>query len=44
MDTVYLGRNLCPSRAILEAVGEHKPDLVALSATMPPYLLSVKRS
>ena len=36
-DTVYLGAAL-PESAILEAVGEHKPDLVALSVTMPPYL------
>ena len=36
-DTFYLGAAL-PEQAVLEAIGEHKPDLVALSVTMPPYL------
>lgn len=36
-DTVYLGAAL-PIKAILNAIEENKPDLVALSVTMPPYL------
>ena len=36
-DTFYLGAAL-PGEAILEAIRTHKPDLVALSVTMPPYL------
>ncbi|MDD3516413.1 MAG: cobalamin-dependent protein [Synergistaceae bacterium] len=36
-DTFYLGAAL-PEQAVLEAIGEHAPDLVALSVTMPPYL------
>ena len=36
-DTFYLGAAL-PENAILEAIRAHKPDLVALSVTMPPYL------
>lgn len=36
-DTVYLGAAL-PESAILEAISANKPDLVALSVTMPPYL------
>ena len=38
-DTFYLGAAL-PGQAVVEAIGEHKPDLVALSVTMPPYLSS----
>lgn len=36
-DTFYLGAAL-PPNAILSAIEEHKPDIVALSVTMPPYL------
>jgi len=36
-DTFYLGAAL-PKNALLDAINEHKPDLVALSVTMPPYL------
>lgn len=36
-DTFYLGAAL-PGEAILQAIRTHKPDLVALSVTMPPYL------
>ena len=36
-DTFYLGAAL-PGEAILEAIRTHKPDLIALSVTMPPYL------
>jgi methanogenic corrinoid protein MtbC1 len=36
-DTYYLGAAL-PEKAILDAITEQKPDLVALSVTMPPYL------
>lgn len=36
-DTYYLGAAL-PKKAILDALNEHKPDLIALSVTMPPYL------
>ena len=36
-DTYYLGAAL-PESALINALEEHKPDLVALSVTMPPYL------
>ncbi|MHB8097311.1 MAG: cobalamin B12-binding domain-containing protein [Erysipelotrichaceae bacterium] len=36
-DTFYLGAAL-PEKAILLAIEEHKPDVIALSVTMPPYL------
>ncbi len=36
-DTYYLGAAL-PEDSIIEAIREYKPDLVALSVTMPPYL------
>ena len=36
-DTIYLGAAL-PEAAILNAIKEHQPDLVALSVTMQPYL------
>lgn len=36
-DTYYLGAAL-PQQAILSAIEEHQPELVALSVTMAPYL------
>ena len=36
-DSIYLGAAV-PKEAILKAIGEHKPDLVALSVTMPQHL------
>ncbi|MEA5018696.1 MAG: cobalamin-dependent protein [Erysipelotrichaceae bacterium] len=36
-DSYYLGAAL-PEEAILKAIEEHQPDLVALSVTMSPYL------
>lgn len=36
-DTYYLGAALPPD-ALLRAIEEHKPELIALSVTMPPYL------
>lgn len=36
-NTYYLGAAL-PENAILQAIDDYKPDLVALSVTMPPYL------
>ncbi len=36
-DTYYLGAAL-PKKALLDAIKEHNPDLIALSVTMPPYL------
>jgi len=36
-DTFYLGAAL-PPNAILAAIEEHEPDIIALSVTMPPYL------
>lgn len=36
-DSYYLGAAL-PVESILKSIDEHKPDLVALSVTMPPYL------
>jgi len=36
-DSVYLGAAV-PIPSLIHAVGEHKPDLVALSVTMPQYL------
>lgn len=36
-NTYYLGAAL-PLKSILNAIEEHKPDLVALSVTMAPYL------
>nr|WP_281355208.1 cobalamin B12-binding domain-containing protein [Anaerotalea alkaliphila] len=36
-DTYYMGASV-PDAAILNAIRERKPDLVALSVTMPPYL------
>lgn len=36
-DTYYMGAAL-PLPALLTAIREHSPDLVALSVTMPPYL------
>lgn len=48
-DTYYLGAAV-PEKALLNAIKEHKPDLVALSVTMPQHLrecesmaMSVKR-
>ncbi len=36
-DTYYLGAAL-PEPSVLKSIGENKPDLVALSVTMAPYL------
>ncbi|WP_422485878.1 cobalamin B12-binding domain-containing protein [Gudongella sp. DL1XJH-153] len=36
-NTFYLGAAL-PESALLHAIDEYKPDLIALSVTMPPYL------
>jgi methanogenic corrinoid protein MtbC1 len=36
-DTFYLGAAL-PQNAILQAIDEYKPNLIALSVTMPPHL------
>lgn len=36
-DTYYLGAAL-PRTAVLKALSEYKPDLVALAVTMPPHL------
>lgn len=36
-DTYYLGAAM-PQSAILNAIEEYQPDLLALSVTMPPYL------
>lgn len=36
-DTYYLGAAL-PQEALIKSIEEYKPDLVALSVTMPPYL------
>ena len=41
-DSVYLGSAL-PEDSILEAIGEHKPDVVALSVTMVPYLADCEK-
>lgn len=40
-DTIYLGAAL-PKDSILKAIAEHKPDLVALSVTMPVYLVDCR--
>lgn len=37
-DSIYLGAAV-PNQALLNAVAEHKPDLVGLSVTMPQYLV-----
>ncbi len=37
-DTYYLGAAL-PKASLLEAIGDHRPDLVAISVTMPVYLV-----
>ncbi|MZQ99524.1 MAG: cobalamin-binding protein [Acidaminobacter sp.] len=36
-DSYYLGAAL-PTESILKSIDEHKPNLIALSVTMPPYL------
>ena len=36
-DTFYLGAAI-PEKALLHAISEHKPDLIALSVTMPQHL------
>lgn len=41
-DTYYLGAAV-PETALLHAVGERQPDLVALSVTMPQHLLECER-
>ena len=41
-DTYYLGAAV-PESALLHAVGEHQPDLIALSVTMPQHLLECER-
>lgn len=41
-DTYYLGAAL-PHTAILDAVEEYRPHLVALSVTMPPYLAACEK-
>lgn len=41
-DTYYLGAAL-PETSVLQAITEHKPDLVALSVTMPPYLAECEK-
>lgn len=41
-DTVYLGGAL-PELALLSAIEEHKPQVIALSVTMAPYLSSCER-
>ncbi len=40
-DTVYLGANL-PAESLVQAVLEHKPHVVALSATIPFHLSGLK--
>lgn len=40
-DTIYLGAAV-PVDALLDAVRENKPDLVALSVTMPQHLLACR--
>ncbi|MDP3305173.1 MAG: cobalamin-dependent protein [Erysipelotrichaceae bacterium] len=37
-DTYYLGAAV-PQKALLHAISEHRPDLIALSVTMPQHLL-----
>lgn len=37
-DTYYLGAAV-PQKALLHAISEHQPDLIALSVTMPQHLL-----
>ena len=41
-DTYYLGAAL-PQQAILSAIEEHQPELVALSVTMAPYLTTCEQ-
>lgn len=41
-DTIYLGAAV-PEDALLESVRESKPDLIALSVTMPQYLIDCKK-
>lgn len=36
-ESIFLG-SAVPTNALVHAIGEHKPDLVALSVTMPQYL------
>ncbi|MGE4445721.1 MAG: B12-binding domain-containing protein [Synergistaceae bacterium] len=40
-DTVYLGAAL-PKEYILNSIEENRPDLIALSVTMPPHLILCK--
>ena len=42
-DSVYLGAAV-PQENLLAAVAEHKPDLVALSVTMPQFLVDCERA
>jgi signal transduction histidine kinase/CheY-like chemotaxis protein len=41
-DTLYLGANL-PAGAVVQAVSQHRPDLLAISVTMAFHLLEVQR-
>ena len=41
-DTIYLGAAV-PEDALLEAVRENQPDLIALSVTMPQHLIDCKK-
>jgi len=40
-DVVYLGANT-PVSAVVSAVEQHKPHLIALSATMAPHLTDLR--